>query len=564
MSETFEIGLVGAGAISAGAYTGGVVDFMVYALDCWYAEKEHGRLTPPHDVKISVFSGASAGAISAALATGYLGSDQPAIPNEEAAKIYKGKNKLFDSWVEKIDISSLLEGKDLVDEKAEVISLLDSSVLLDIAKSGLSVPPSVSKRRFIADHYHLFMTVTNLRGIPYSFNLSGNAANSTFDMSLHADYVHFNFSDSGLIADGHYAMAWSDFGTESYVKNKMAMAALASGAFPVGLAPRLFDHSILMTGDLYSKRAWPLPDPHSTNPHCCIKPTKISAKWGGHISDFNYQFQCVDGGVMNNEPLELARQSLAGVGNSNARLGSEAKKAVLMIDPFPSKPMFNPDYKPKSNLLSMVLELFGALINQARFKPEELMLASKEDVYSRFMIAPKREQEEYPIACGSLGGFGGFLKREFRAHDYFLGRRNAQKFLKDRFVLPETNALFNAWSQDLKDAFYVKDENGAYRLDEKERVKLLPIIPLVGDAATPCPAVQWPSFNNKDVDKLKMQLEKRVDIVIDRLVRQYFKEMNWLYKLGAKFFIGQKKKDIVAFAISQIKNDLAKMGILKG
>lgn len=563
MSETFEIGLVGAGAISAGAYTGGVVDFMVYALDCWYAEKEHGGVIPPHDVKISVFSGASAGAISAALATGYLGSDQPSIPNEEAAKIYKGKNKLFDSWVEKIDISSLLEGKDLEDEKAEVISLLDSTVLLDIAKSGLTVKPSASKRRFIADHYNLFMTVTNLRGIPYSFNLSGNAANTTFDMSLHADYVHFNFSDNGLIADGHYAMAWSDFGTESYVKNKMAIAALASGAFPVGLAPRLFDHTILMTGDLYSKRAWPLPDPQSTNPHCCIKPTEISVKWGDSTSDFNYQFQCVDGGVMNNEPLELARQALAGVGNSNARLGSEAKKAVLIIDPFPSKPMFDPDYTPKSTLLSMVLELFGALKNQARFKPEELMLASKEDVYSRFMIAPKREQEEYPIACGSLGGFGGFLKRDFRAHDYFLGRRNAQKFLKDRFVLPETNTLFNAWSQDLKNQFYVKDETGAYRLDEKERVKLLPIIPLVGDAATSCPAVQWPSFNNNDLAKLRMQLEKRVDIVIDRLVQQYFYKMNCLYKLGAKFFIGKKKKDIVDFFISEIKKDLSRMDILK-
>ena len=37
--RSFEIGLVGAGAISAGAYTGGVIDFMVHALDCWYAAK---------------------------------------------------------------------------------------------------------------------------------------------------------------------------------------------------------------------------------------------------------------------------------------------------------------------------------------------------------------------------------------------------------------------------------------------------------------------------------------------------------------------------------------------
>lgn len=75
--HTFEIGLVGAGAISAGAYTGGVIDFMVQALDEWYDAKTKNQKVPPHDVKLSVFSGASAGAITAALATGYLGRINP-------------------------------------------------------------------------------------------------------------------------------------------------------------------------------------------------------------------------------------------------------------------------------------------------------------------------------------------------------------------------------------------------------------------------------------------------------------------------------------------------------
>ena len=33
--KTFEIGLVMAGAVSAGAYTAGVVDFLIEALDTW-------------------------------------------------------------------------------------------------------------------------------------------------------------------------------------------------------------------------------------------------------------------------------------------------------------------------------------------------------------------------------------------------------------------------------------------------------------------------------------------------------------------------------------------------
>ena len=61
--------------------------------------------------------------------------------------------------------------------------------------------------------------------------------------------------------------------------------------------------------------------------------------------------------------------------------------------------------------------------------------AADDKVFSRFMIAPKRNgnhseaAEKYPIACGVMGGFGGFLHESFRRHDYLLGRRNAQAFL---------------------------------------------------------------------------------------------------------------------------------------
>ena len=42
--KSFELGLVMAGAISAGAYTAGVVDFLLQALEEW--EKEKGKRKP--------------------------------------------------------------------------------------------------------------------------------------------------------------------------------------------------------------------------------------------------------------------------------------------------------------------------------------------------------------------------------------------------------------------------------------------------------------------------------------------------------------------------------------
>ena len=61
------------------------------------------------------------------------------------------------------------------------------------------------------------------------------------------------------------------------------------------------------------------------------------------------------------------------------------------------------------------------------------------------MISPTRQgngsdaAKQFPIASGVLGGFGGFLHELFRRHDYLLGRRNAQAFLRWNFGLPETN-----------------------------------------------------------------------------------------------------------------------------
>lgn len=561
-NNTFEIGLVGAGAISAGAFTGGVIDFIVQALDQWYDAKGGGQQVPPHDVKISVFSGASAGAITAALATGYLGSDQPPITNEEEGRLNKGQNRLFDSWVDRIDIASLLENRDLVGENSLVVSLLDSSILPEIAESGLTVSPRKTRRPYVSENFELILTVTNLRGVPYGFELEGDQP-VNYDMSLHADYVHFRINDLGedKLAD-RYTMSWQDFGKSSPVKEKLKISAIASGAFPIGLAPRILNHVIIEKPktDWYSSREWLVPTPHSV-PHQCVSPKSIRANWGELPPDYEYNFQCVDGGVMNNEPLELARRLLSGSAARNARDGQLANKALLLIDPFPNNTSFDIKYAEAPDLLKMALGLFGALKNQARFKPDELLLAADKDVYSRFMIAPSRDGQTYPIACGSLGGFGGFLKREFRSHDYFLGRRNAQKFLQDHFVLPENNPLFNDWDEDMKNTYCVRDTSGKPKMKDEQR--FLPIIPLIGQAKVTCYQAQWPQYTSDDLAQLMERIESRVDVVLDRLVNQYFKSNNPFVRFVAKLVLGRKKKDMVAFAQQKVTSDLKKMHLIK-
>jgi predicted acylesterase/phospholipase RssA len=82
MAQPFKIGINMAGAVSAGAYTAGVLDFLMEALEEWQTAKDGFRafLTQPnsgsnptpvplHDTMIDVISGASAGGMCAAIAS---------------------------------------------------------------------------------------------------------------------------------------------------------------------------------------------------------------------------------------------------------------------------------------------------------------------------------------------------------------------------------------------------------------------------------------------------------------------------------------------------------------
>ena len=67
--NVYEIGLAMAGAISAGAYSAGVVDFLFQALHDWeLAKRDDADHVPNHSVCIRAAAGASAGSITAALA----------------------------------------------------------------------------------------------------------------------------------------------------------------------------------------------------------------------------------------------------------------------------------------------------------------------------------------------------------------------------------------------------------------------------------------------------------------------------------------------------------------
>ena len=102
-SDTFEIGLVLAGAVSAGAYTAGVMDFLFEALDAWYARRNDDDRLPNHNVVVRVIAGASAGGINGAIASATCRYRFPPV-NLKNVERYGSNNPFFSTWVTDIDI----------------------------------------------------------------------------------------------------------------------------------------------------------------------------------------------------------------------------------------------------------------------------------------------------------------------------------------------------------------------------------------------------------------------------------------------------------------------------
>jgi len=157
----FKLAINMAGAVSAGAYTAGVLDFLMEAIEEWQKAKDAFRShlanpapgsifsspVPLHEVSIDAFSGASAGGMCAAIASVMVQSNFQHISD---ASLTKTNNTFYEAWVNQIKIDDLLKADDLKDN-APLVSLLDSTTIDTIAEKALTpgTPfprPYISKR----------------------------------------------------------------------------------------------------------------------------------------------------------------------------------------------------------------------------------------------------------------------------------------------------------------------------------------------------------------------------------------------------------------------------------
>lgn len=534
--SSLKLGINMAGAISAGAYTAGVLDFLTEALDAWYAAKARGDIVPKHDVVIEVLSGASAGGMCAAISAIQLQQDFEHIQDVDKSGT---TNRLFESWVNKVDIQQLAKTEDLA-KSSTVRSLLNSTIIDEIAEYALTVgdTPKIS-RPYVSPSLTLFLSLTNLRGVPYSLNgkAPGSIEESTF---FYGDRIRFETVVSSKTPTSSAAAHPLNLKTagDDGGWTLLQQAAKATGAFPVFLAPV----SIQRKQEEYTPPMWESVTTAANN-----TPSVTTPNFPMRLSD-PFDTLNVDGGVTNNDPFNYAHDYLLSLSPARiAATGAEdTDRAVISIAPFPTTEAYEEEYDcaKNSNVFLAIYRLFGALISQSRFFGESLSQIMRGTTFSRFVIAPSDDElatqyAENPVAqppalqCASLGAFGGFFEREFRAHDYALGRRNCQKFLRDHFVLPEDNIVIKSGieeghRQEIRSRFgrpalgsYASPrsaDSGSQTMSEDlaaAEKRWIPVIPLCsGTVLTPVPRRKRTPISDAKIRLIVKLIGKRVRAII--------------------------------------------------
>ncbi|MDI9308941.1 MAG: patatin-like phospholipase family protein [Limnohabitans sp.] len=542
---SFKIGLCLAGAVSAGAYSAGVIDYLLEALQEWEKRKINDpENTPSHQIEISAIGGASAGGMTGLILASMLQENWH--PVQKTANILDEftHNKLYHAWVDMEEnrmLNRLLE----TDNSKSFDSLLNSDFVDKLANKILApTEKTVLFRPFIADEVKVFVTLTNLRGMDFNINFRSNTKKGeSYIVTSHNDYACFKVSKNDKSSYNEDGWIPVDFHKETNT-NLVKNAAMGTGAFPIFLKSRDFSRDKKYLNDL---------DWFYT----------ITRNANNPFKDPVVVTKNIDGGVINNEPFEYVRKILTDQTKQDNPTDYESfdtfKSTIITIDPFPNSEDESKTISENTTIINSIFNTLGALIDQARLKPTTLITGLDSNNASNYLVAPvrydstgNRLEGDTAIACGALSGFSGFINKEFRAHDYFLGRANCEIFLREHFTVPinTTNPIFKEGYKNLNLDEFKVGEKGDF----------LPIIPIFSSKKD---KMYMPKFSNgRDyptvsvnfINEYKSSIKKRVQYIIMKLGGDSFltKILLWI---GAKVILNQKIADSATESILKKLNE---------
>ena len=550
--DTFYLGLTMAGAVSAGAYTGGVLDYLFEVLDKWEKAKSGELLIegfakadiPKHKVSIDVMGGTSAGGMTTIMTALYAiqGKINP-VTEAEVNKVGGRKDNLFyDAWVnlddeaDNLTFYKALTVNDIKDT-GKIMSLLNSQFIENIAKTAFSIEgapgsnPLLNLPSYVSNDLEMLISHTMLKGIPLAVDFSHSGSSLTNPPS-HSTYEHFMFSHFRLnggnpVNPEHYI--WLN-PFEDKPKEHLKKAAIATGAFPVGLRYREFD-KLDFNPDYIKNVLSRIIDKNLGEPE---PPIKSKIKWDEE-SLKDYKSVTVDGGAINNEPYgevlsilrnRYGKKNPTEVDHAIMELDGKPyqKYGMVMIDPFPDFYFLKGAGSYPTDLLGVAPGIIGTLWDQAKIKRNEMKQQFENKAYRGVIFPVKytadgKERYINPLACSAINAFSGFLDIEFRHHDFFLGRNNARNFIRAYLSVPYEpgNGVIHPihrdgfWTEGMREKFKITLKGK----DGKDKT-FLPIIPDMDILIKNSDELIKERYNY-DIPKIPQIPEEKIDRLKDRI-----------------------------------------------
>lgn len=486
-----------AGAVSAGAYTAGVMDYLFETLEIWEQKKRVNRRilaacnddweqarqnpefdpsVPMHQVVLEALAGASAGGMTAGITA--LSLFEGFHFYQENAPDGNVNNRLYDSWVNLNDgagkptFEQMLDTND-IDEDKTVSSILNSKPIDIIADrlDEIKVNRQLEDLGYVSPNLNLILTLCSLRGIPIDINFNTRTVEApsknergvtvpqaevppsspAHRMFLHKGVGQFCFV-KGQARQGDEHVLQVDPTVPAH-RRMLIEVAKATGAFPVGLKHRVLEMPDGRYVQAQVKRLFGMERQDRF---------KVAVD-----AEKPFRFVAVDGGAINNEPIGEVDNILEDLFDQDCKngLAKETHKnfGIIMIDPFPDFETTEATDEQDS-LTTIPFKLFGALRSQAMLKEGDIRRGFRGVDYTRGLVFPRKKNADgngyrkTAIACASLEGFGGFMSREFRDHDFRLGRRNCQSFLRKFFTVPENSPVLGDWTPEMRERCAVQYE----------------------------------------------------------------------------------------------------------
>jgi Patatin-like phospholipase len=302
-----------AGAVSLGSYEAGVLYEILEAL------RQHNEFCeqngkPDEKILVDVLTGASAGGMTAVIATQKLLFEESSLRDPE-------NNSFYRPWVADVSLDELFRLRTGENPSQSVFS---SNLIGEIADRHImarykSATPIRARHAAAADKIWLGLALSNLNGVTFQRSLRTGSA---FNYSRFQDEWRDRF-DSANAADDS-AARWKP----------LRDAALSCGAFPVAF--RLV--SLPRTDANY-------------------QPRQFFVQFG------SARFAYTDGGTFQNEPLGLAREFVRQIDKPE----EAGNRFYLFVAPGALGPTTVSDFSADSSILKTLQRIAGAIFQQARF-----------------------------------------------------------------------------------------------------------------------------------------------------------------------------------------------------